>query len=47
VPLSKKILFETIEPGSTIRIDCKKGNINFEIVGKDQAIGADGIVRLM
>jgi ATP-dependent Clp protease ATP-binding subunit ClpA len=47
VPLSKKILFETIEPGSTIRVDCKNDTINFEIVGKDQAIGADGIVRLM
>ena len=47
VPLSKKILFETIEPGSTVRVDCKNDTINFEIVGKDQAIGADGIVRLM
>jgi len=47
VPLSKKILFETIEPDSTVRVDCKNDVITFEIVGKNQAIGADGIVRLM
>jgi len=47
VPLSKKILFETIEPDSTVRVDCKNDIITFEIVGKNQAIGADGIVRLM
>jgi ATP-dependent Clp protease ATP-binding subunit ClpA len=47
VPLSKKILFETIEPGSTVRVDCKNNTITFEIIGKNEHIGADGIVRLM
>lgn len=47
VPLSKKILFETIEPDSTVRVDCKNDVITFEIVSKNQVIGADGIVRLM
>ena len=31
VPLSKKILFEKIAPGSTINIDCRDDNLTFDI----------------
>lgn len=46
VPLSKKILFENLEPGSTIRVDCVDDVISFEVMGEHQAIGKDGIVRI-
>ena len=46
VPLSKKILFENVSPGSIIRVDCVDNNMHFEVVGEHQAIGEDGIVRI-
>lgn len=46
VPLSKKILFENIEPGSTIRVNCANDIINFEVVKERQVVGNDGIVRV-
>jgi ATP-dependent Clp protease ATP-binding subunit ClpA len=46
VPLSKKILFENLEPGSTVKVDCVSDNITFEVLGEHQAIGKDGIVRI-
>jgi ATP-dependent Clp protease ATP-binding subunit ClpA len=46
VPLSKKILFENLEPGSTVKVDCVDGVIQFDVVNKHQTVGKDGIVRV-
>ena len=46
VPLSKKILFENLQPGSTVKVDCVDDAITFEVLGEHQAIGKDGIVRI-
>ena len=46
VPLSKKILFEKLEPGSTVKVDCVDNAMTFEVLGEHQAIGKDGIVRI-
>lgn len=46
VPLSKKILFENVEPGSTIKVDCVNDVMQFEVMGEGQTIGKDGIVRI-
>lgn len=46
VPLSKKILFENLQPGSTVKVDCVDDAITFEVLGEHQAIGKDGIVRV-
>ncbi len=46
VPLSKKILFEKLEPGSTVKVDCVDDAMTFEVLGEHQAIGKDGIVRI-
>jgi ATP-dependent Clp protease ATP-binding subunit ClpA len=46
VPLSKKILFENLEPGSTVKVDCVDDTMTFEVLGEHQAIGKDGIVRI-
>ena len=46
VPLSKKILFENLQPGSTVKVDCVDDTITFEVLGEHQAIGKDGIVRI-
>ena len=46
VPLSKKILFENIEAGSNIKVECVNDKISFFIIGRGQTIDKDGIVRL-
>ena len=46
VPLSKKILFENLQPGSTVKVDCVDNTMTFEVIGEHQAIGKDGIVRI-
>ena len=46
VPLSKKILFENLEPGSTVKVDCEDDVIQFDVVSKHQTVGKDGIVRV-
>jgi ATP-dependent Clp protease ATP-binding subunit ClpA len=46
VPLSKKILFENIESGSIIRVNCANNIIDFEVVRERQVVGSDGIVRV-
>ena len=46
VPLSKKILFENVEPGSTIKVDYLNDAMQFEVIGEGQTIGTDGIVRI-
>lgn len=46
VPLSKKILFENVEPGSTIKVDYLNDAMQFEVMGEGQTIGTDGIVRI-
>jgi ATP-dependent Clp protease ATP-binding subunit ClpA len=46
VPLSKKILFENVEPGSTIKVDYINDKMHFEVLGENQTIGEDGIVRI-
>ena len=46
VPLSKKILFENLQPGSTVKVDCVDDAMTFEVLGEHQAIGKDGIVRI-
>ena len=46
VPLSKKILFENIEAGSTIKVECINDKISFFIIGRGQTIDKNGIVRL-
>jgi ATP-dependent Clp protease ATP-binding subunit ClpA len=46
VPLSKKILFEQVDPGSTVQVDFVDGAITFEVRGDRQAVGKDGIVRI-
>lgn len=46
VPLSKKILFEKIEPGSTIKVDCVDDVVQFEVFSENQTIGKDGILTI-
>ena len=46
VPLSKKILFEQVAPGSTVQVDFVDGAITFEVRGERQAVGKDGIIRV-
>jgi ATP-dependent Clp protease ATP-binding subunit ClpA len=46
VPLSKKILFEKLNPGSTVKVDCVDDAVTFEVLGERQTIGQDGIVRI-
>lgn len=46
VPLSKKILFEQVDPGSTVQVDFVNSAITFEVRGDRQAVGKDGIVRI-
>jgi ATP-dependent Clp protease ATP-binding subunit ClpA len=46
VPLSKKILFESIEEGSIIKVECINDKISFFVIGRGKTIDNDGIVRL-
>lgn len=46
VPLSKKILFEKIEPGSIIKVDCVNDTVQFEVFSENQTIGKDGILTV-
>lgn len=46
VPLSKKILFENINNGSTIRVDYNGKEMTFEVMEEFQTVGKDGIVRI-
>ena len=46
VPLSKKILFESIEQGSIIKVECINDKISFFVIGRGKTIDNDGIVRL-
>jgi ATP-dependent Clp protease ATP-binding subunit ClpA len=46
VPLSKKILFENLQPGSIIRVDYRNKKMVLDIIEQHHAIGKDGIVRV-
>ncbi len=46
VPLSKKILFEKLESGCTVKVDCYNNEMTFEVLEKHQLIGSDGLVRV-
>ena len=46
VPLSKKILFENVEPGSIIQVDCIENKMIFNIIDEYQTVDKNGIVRI-
>ena len=46
VPLSKKILFENLEPGNTIEVDCVDNAMAFNVLSENQTVGKDQIVRI-
>ena len=46
VPLSKKILFENLEPGNTIEVDCVDDAMAFNVLSENQTVGKDQIVRI-
>jgi ATP-dependent Clp protease ATP-binding subunit ClpA len=46
VPLSRKILFEKLNPGSTVKVDCVDDAMTFEVLGERQVISQGGIVRI-
>ena len=46
VPLSKKILFENVEPGSIIQVDYIENKMIFNIIDEYQTVDKNGIVRI-